>query len=324
MDIRNRRADIVKLRCNACQDLLKLVVKDNWQQLLFNRAYSEVENNGRFKSIYSPAYDSMVDKGINEYKIDDMDVTLISGILRGCKEIAEVSKPVLNALEQITDDRNTTNHSSENEDDDELYLLALLALVTLRNFIKTVFKFEKSIAEEKRLSYRKKYLASINELIDLIDGERTEYIKRTKEIDKNIQLILESPDPQDKWFKVFQEYSDKYYKIDRSQSNQELLNSFIVRASDAGISSAHHHAAIFFCYSRDISEAEKRIIKYYESIDKLVKPEVANVISLIDTFLEVNGSLTPKLQAIIDNIIQKGFSVIQNDLGYYNLEKKKK
>lgn len=29
MDVRKRMADVVKLRCNVCQDFLKLIVADN-------------------------------------------------------------------------------------------------------------------------------------------------------------------------------------------------------------------------------------------------------------------------------------------------------
>lgn len=31
MNVRNRMADIVKLRCNVCQEFLKLIICDGWQ-----------------------------------------------------------------------------------------------------------------------------------------------------------------------------------------------------------------------------------------------------------------------------------------------------
>ena len=34
MDIRNRRADIVKLRNNMCQDFLKMALKPNWKDYI--------------------------------------------------------------------------------------------------------------------------------------------------------------------------------------------------------------------------------------------------------------------------------------------------
>ena len=38
MEIRNRMPDVVKLRCNACQEFLKMVIKHNWQQRLYDIA----------------------------------------------------------------------------------------------------------------------------------------------------------------------------------------------------------------------------------------------------------------------------------------------
>ena len=35
MDVRNRMADVVKLRCNACQDFLRMILKEGWQQELY-------------------------------------------------------------------------------------------------------------------------------------------------------------------------------------------------------------------------------------------------------------------------------------------------
>lgn len=38
MDVRNRMADVIKLRCNVCQDFLKLIIDDNWQQFIYEKA----------------------------------------------------------------------------------------------------------------------------------------------------------------------------------------------------------------------------------------------------------------------------------------------
>lgn len=43
MEIRNRMPDVVKLRCNACQEFLKMVIKPNWQQRLYDIAKEAIE-----------------------------------------------------------------------------------------------------------------------------------------------------------------------------------------------------------------------------------------------------------------------------------------
>ena len=59
MDVRNRMADVVKLRCNACQDFLKMIIADGWQQFIYNKAKKEVETNGRYKDKYISIYEKM-------------------------------------------------------------------------------------------------------------------------------------------------------------------------------------------------------------------------------------------------------------------------
>ena len=48
MEVRNRMADVIKLRCNACQDFINLVLYNviGWQQKVYIKAKSEIETNG--------------------------------------------------------------------------------------------------------------------------------------------------------------------------------------------------------------------------------------------------------------------------------------
>ena len=178
MDIRNRMHDVVKLRCNACQDFLRMVIVPNWQQSLYNKAKYEVTTSTKLKNKYIPAYEKMRDFGIEEYSIDDMDVTFISELLYSCPEIAPSDKRTKMAMSTLTDNRNAQDHSGENEDDEELYLRGLLDLVNLRNFIRTVDKYETTISDEKRLNFRKDYAKKIDDLKDLLDEERITLIQK--------------------------------------------------------------------------------------------------------------------------------------------------
>ncbi len=147
MVVRNRMADVVKLRCNACQDFLRMILKGGWQQSLYNKAQYEVSNETKFKDKYIATYEKMRDTGIDSYSVDDMDVTLISELVIGkFVGIEEVQPNTRKALVQLRDDRNLTNHSNENEEPDELYLRGLLALCNLRFFIRAVDKNETTIS----------------------------------------------------------------------------------------------------------------------------------------------------------------------------------
>lgn len=59
MEIRNRMPDVVKLRCNACQEFLKMFIKPNWQQRLYDIAKEAIEHN-RYADNYRPAYEKCV------------------------------------------------------------------------------------------------------------------------------------------------------------------------------------------------------------------------------------------------------------------------
>ena len=149
-----------------------MIIADNWQQFIYNKAKREVENNGRYRDKYISVYEKMREVGIDNYSIDDMDVTFISEVIHGCKKIAPTDDRTRKSIEQLTEDCNLTNHSGENENPEELYLRGLLALCNLRNFIRTVDKFETSIDDGVRINYRSTYAKLIEEVEDNLDEER--------------------------------------------------------------------------------------------------------------------------------------------------------
>ena len=72
MHIRNRISDIKKIRCNACQDYLKMVAVEDWKNQLYEKTQIAVKYS---PAKYKPAYKIMRTRGIENYEIDDMDVT---------------------------------------------------------------------------------------------------------------------------------------------------------------------------------------------------------------------------------------------------------
>ena len=195
MKMRNRMPDVAKLRCNACQEFLKMVIKPNWQQRLYDIAKEAIEHN-RYADNYRPAYEKMRNIGIENYSIDEMDVTFITQVVCFCSSIVSVQKQTKDALTKLRDDRNLTNHSNENEEDEELYLRCLLSLCNLRSFVKAVDKFEINIDDADRLNYRNKYIPQIEELMDILDEERIALIQRTKDITKDINRLLSCSDDE--------------------------------------------------------------------------------------------------------------------------------
>lgn len=323
MDVRNRMADVVKLRCNACQDFLKMILKEGWQKELYKKAKYEVTNKTRFKDKYIATYEQMrnSENGVDNYSIDDMDVTLINELVAAHFMGISVGKATGDALVKLKDNRNITNHSNENEEADELYLRGLLALCNLRDFVRTVDKKEIGIDDEKRLAYRQKYIPKIEELKDLLDEERIELVQKEKSMRKDIQRVLDSDDPLGTWVEVEKLYMDRYYKLEH---NHEAVGEFWVCASDAGVVYAHLQAAThFMILKKDYEEAERRLFMLYDSEEELTAGDAHGMLTTINAYLMQGNALTDGMQRIIDGLKAKGFDIEQNEIGFYGLAKRR-
>lgn len=317
MKMRNRMPDVAKLRCNACQEFLKMVIKPNWQQRLYDIAKEAIEHN-RYADNYRPAYEKMRNIGIENYSIDEMDVTFITQVVCFCSSIVSVQKQTKDALTKLRDDRNLTNHSNENEEDEELYLRGLLSLCNLRSFVKAVDKFEINIDDADRLNYRNKYIPQIEELMDILDEERIALIQRTKDITKDINRLLSCSDDETRlrmWCDISKLYMDREWKLDK---NPERYNEFIVMASDAGIPEAHINAAIYFLnIKKDYVEMERRLQMMFDSRDRLTAGNVHSIIESINWYVTTGNNITVGMNEMADRIIALGFPVEKQEDGTY-------
>ena len=323
MDVRNRMADVVKLRCNACQDFLKMIIADNWQQFVYNKAKREVETNGRYKDKYISAYEKMREIGISNYSIDDMDVTFISEVVHGCRTIAPTDDRTRKSIEKLIEDRNLTNHSNENEEPEELYLRGLLALCNLKNFIRTIDKCETNIDDEERIKYRNTYAKLIEELKDTLDEERISLIQKRKDIAKDIKRLLDCTGEKQRlsvWCELEKMYMDRYWKLEK---DYDRFNEFMVTASDAGIREAHNGAVdYFFLIKKDYEEGERRLYMLYESFDALPNYESKSIIDTINGYLIQGNKLTDGMEKLVELIIEQGYPIEKNEKGYFLWSKK--
>lgn len=320
MNVRNRMADVVKLRCNACQDFLALVIQPGWQSKLYVIAKDAVEKS-HFADNYIAAYEKMRDVGVENYKIQDMDVTFITQVVRFCGEVVKVNKPTKDALIKLKDDRNLTNHSSENEDAEELYLRGLLALCNLQNFVRTIDKVETNIDSELRLEYRNKWLPQIEDLKNTLDEERILLIQRDKDIDRDINRIIESNEKLGTWVALSELYMNRYWKL---ENDYDRYNEFIVKSSDAGIVEAHNGAAnYYFLIKKDYIEGEKRLLMILNSFDKVPAFEAKSIVDMINHYLMEGNELTDSMREIVDSIVKQGYLVVENENGFYQWKKNK-
>ena len=317
MEIRNRMSDVVKLRCNACQDFLKMAIKPGWQKEIYDIAKDAIEHN-KYADNYRPAYEKMRDIGIDNYSVDNMDVTFITQVVCFCPSVVTVHKQTREALTKLRDDRNLTNHSNENEDAEELYLRGLLSLCNLKNFVKAVDKNEVRIDDEERLAYRSKYIPKIEELTDILDEERIELIQRAKDIRKDINKLFACKDEKTRlclWCDISKLYIDREWKLEK---NPERYNEFMVKASDAGISQAHSYAATYFQHmKKDYVEMERRLRMLYDAYEKISAGDAKNIIDSINWYLAEGNMITPGMLKMVEGIIDLGFLVMRAEDGIF-------
>lgn len=311
MEVRNRMADVVKLRCNACQDFLKMVIRPDWQTELYAIAKNAIDSN-KFADNYIAAYEKMRDVGIENYSVDDMDVSIIVQIVRFCGSIVSVRKQTREAIGKLKDDRNTTNHSNENEENEELYLRGLLSLCDLRNFIRTVDRYEVSIPDEERIEYRRKYTDKIDELKNTLDEERIYLVQRTKQIDLDIQKILESKDRHQTWIQIM----DLYNKQSLMTKDNFLLNLFVVRASDEGIKEAHGYAVDYYMMiEHNYLEGERRMEWLFDQDGHISVADAHKITDQITHYQWMNNTVTEGMLKMLKRLDSAGYPVEMTNNG---------
>lgn len=317
MDIRNRMADVVKLRCNALQDFFEMIKKENWKQELYNTAEGALGT--KFQAKYITAYEAMREAGIDSYQVEDMDVTLIVELIGAERAgkfygINPVERETYKAVLQVKDDRNSKDHSGENEEPDVLYLTGLLSLCNVKRFVRTVDRYETSIEEAERLSYRRKYIEAADELMNTIDAERMDYLLQEKEIEVAIRRIRESKAPSREFHAQNRAFMERYWRFG---GNGEKYYDFLIQASDAGIKYADYLAISATAYKEDYEETDRRLIEYLKTKTPFDRNDCHAVLNIINRLLEQGREMTVKMEEVIQSLKEKGFGLETTDEGMY-------
>lgn len=297
-------SDIVGLRCHVCQSFFKMIVVDDWRQILYNFIKNAI--TGSHRDNYIEQYKIIRKKGIENYSIDDMDVPFIVNTIRFCPKIATLAKETKNALNYIKDDRNAMNHSSENEPEEELYLRALISLRDLQNFLHTVDFYETTILDEDRSQFIKKYSKEITDLKLKIYNDCIKMFQ----IKKDIQLIISSDNQEDAFIQIFKSYNDG---SNLSNESRETLSRFVIEASNAGIKIFHLYAATF--YMQDIEEATHRYEMMIDGNDRLSTYEAHQLIDFVNYTYMRGKKPTQRIMRFVKLVKEQGFNIEETSNG---------
>lgn len=325
MELYNRIQDVEKIECNAAQDFMRMLVSPGWQNRLYYVAEDAKKFNKPFKDKYINAYEAMRNNGIQNYSIENMDLTLISSIISyGFKfrpEISTVTEETKNALSVLRNNKNSVSHSGHNETQEEIYLQSIIFLYHLKQFVRAVDEFEISIPETKRLAFRQKYILRINELISELDEDRFELIYVKKSIEKNVQQVLKSTDKSRTWLEMHTLYSDRYFHFKKYNNemenalNEKLLHEFDILSSSSGIVDAHSFALNHLLH-RDPQDA----IQHIKLINPFTFDLASGVLGTIQDILLFYPESRDKYLPVISVIEEKGYKVDETKPNCFNLK----
>lgn len=306
MKIRNRMSDVVELRNHVCQGFMKMITADNWRETLY--CFVQDEINKPHKNNYIEQYKKIRKKGIENYSIDDMDVPFIVNIIQFCPQIATATKESKLSLRHIKEDRHITNHSSENEPDEELYLRALISLRDLQNFLHTVDDYETAISDEKRSQFVRVYSKEIDDLKLKIYNDCIELFQ----IKKDIQQILSSENQEDIFYQVYEVYIKRW---SLSAEDKYKWRLFVIEASNAGINCAHGYAANAFLFLKDIDSATHCYEMMIEGPDS-ISVSVAHQITDFVNDLYIKGEKpTERMLQLVKRVKEQGYDIEETTTG---------
>ena len=310
MDIKNRMSDVNDLRNKVCQDFLKMVTADDWRGLLYKISDEKVQTDEQVDK-YGSIYSKMSEIGVENYSVDDMDITIINEIIQYRNEILKVKLKgrTKSAMQAIANDKNNfASHLTYNEPPEELYRQGLIALGNLKNLITTVHTFERKISKDTREAFYNKYKLEVERLSSLLDEERIESVGKRKGIERDIQALLDCTDDEQRrniWGEVIEQYSGRNFS-----KNMDKYFDFVVEASNRGIREAHGGAIDYYLdIKKDYVEAEKRIIRLYESYDSLPIYDAVKIANTIGTYVLRGNEMTEKMCEIIDALIKQGYPI---------------
>ncbi len=321
MNIKFKMTEIDDLRIEACQEYFKQVLKNGWQQQLYSIAEKEVKNNGRFKDKYIETYNSMRDRGISCFSVEDMDITIMSQLPWNKMVVNDGLRKVMAA---ITKDKNETqSHRNGNETNNELYRRAHLYLENLRDFVRAVDKDE-SIDDIERAAYRQKYISRIDSLDNEIDDERIKTIQKEKEMADGIARVLSSADPGTEWMKVLKPYMDNLRDARGPEKYDEFFQ-FVVQASDAGIPYAHWYVVEFCLDREDYAEATKRIELCYPEFKGISKTRLHRIVKTISNSIHVHKlsnevwNSEEAANVLMEKLRAHGYDIVKGENGQFDL-----
>ena len=281
MNIIHRIEDIEVLRNEVFRDYLKMALKPGWQKSLHEEAKEKIERRDHIEK-YRPIYDRMHDYGIDNYSVDDMDMTAMIQLVLYSSFDPFQFKPegkTRNFFHQFKNDRNTKGHLTGKEEADELFAYGIFALKRIKDFIVAVDENEKMIPEEDRSAFRIGNIKKIDILRKSLLKDLGRYAQIRLEADEYIEKFKKAGPEEALSLRceIGEHYFLRYHKTD-----PERLTEFYFCLADAEIIEFFGTSFRNLVVNEDYDRADYILNKWFNCLKNEPKADFKEMVDILE------------------------------------------
>ena len=339
MEIKSIMDSIDELRLKIGQSFLEMVLEEGWQKSLFEYSKKQMNNkNNPFYENYRRVFYEMAknDTSPDSFSCEKMDITMINTVfhtplikknhnsLINKNDIVDKERlRILDMMGTIAEDKNETqSHRTGHEDEKTLFQRASIYLRDLSDFLETVSK-DRTIDADSIQQYVQQFYPEIELISSRLEEERFFYEKVEDDINSLLQAnktknAVSSVEYINDWHRKQMEYMKRY--CNDSNDSKEKYYCFITKASDAGITSAHSEAALYYLEKGNIEEYEKRLRMMLQDSGNS-RPCVKMILDIANKYIWKKGKVSDTINEIVKKLEDGGHTMLIDEYGYYHLEK---
>ena len=307
--IRYRIEDVDMLRNEVFRDYLKMTLKPGWQTSFYEKAKNSIGRHPHADK-YRPIFDCIRNCGVENYSVDDMDMTaMIQLVLYSGFDPFQFSPEykVQTYFKKFKDDRNIKGHLTGKEEADELFAHCVLAIKNIKGFAAAVDEYEQNIPEEDRSAFRTRSIKKADALRKELFKDLGRYAQIRMEADEYIEKFRKAgPDEKSK---LYVEISEHYF-FRYSKSDPERLTEFYYYLADAEIAEYFRWAFSNLVLYDDYDRADYILNKWFNCLEQDPKADFTEIIEalewVISTKNEKNGlRVTPLMEELFEILVSR-------------------
>lgn len=306
--------DVNRLCTETVREYMRLIVLPGWQQDVYKNGQAALREHKKEEK-YVNALALMNEKGIDNYTLENADITFMSEIAHAGKGVLSQSKKVMHRLERVAEGRNFKSHETYNEENEELCLAGLIQLCDLKKFVEYLHIYDNMIPSEKVQKFYDEYLPKIESLKARLTDAWRDVVGEDCEIKRDLERAKNPKNEYEAWGRLPIKYIERYRGDD---DWLDKWNHFMMAASNEGFYEAHLNAAKQFVEIYDnIEEAAVRVRMFCDALNNGQAgmnpvPEKRDLADFFEMCLKVNR-LEGDLKNICDELIESGTLAKQPD-----------